>query len=45
MLNMYPGYGHLHVETSLIPGSFVYDDLRDKQVEGLFLLAINGIKL
>jgi hypothetical protein len=44
MLNLHYGYGCLKVE-SLIPGSFVFDTLRDKQLEGLFLLEINGIAL
>jgi hypothetical protein len=44
LLTLHPGYGRLRVE-SLIPGSFVYDYLKDKQVEGLFLLTINGIEL
>jgi hypothetical protein len=41
MLDKYAGYGRLRVNT-LIPGSFVYDGLRDKYVEGLFLLTIHG---
>ncbi len=44
MLNIHSGYGRLRVER-LLAGSFVYDCLWDKHVEGLFLLAINRIKL
>jgi hypothetical protein len=44
MLDLHHGYGRLRVE-SLIPGSFIYDALKNKHVEGLFLLAINGIEL
>jgi hypothetical protein len=44
MLDLHRGYGRRRVE-SLIPASFVYVSLKDKHVEGLFLLAINGIKL
>jgi hypothetical protein len=44
MLNVYNGCGHPHVE-SFIPGSFVFDSLKDKHGEGLFLLAINSIEI
>jgi hypothetical protein len=44
MLNVHHGYGRLRVE-SLIPGSFVFDLLKEKQIEGLFLLTINGIEI
>jgi hypothetical protein len=44
MLNIHYGYGRLRLE-SLIPGSFVHDHLRDKQLEGLFLLTVNGIEI
>jgi hypothetical protein len=45
MLNLHQGYElRLRVE-SLIPGSFVYNYLCDKHVEGLFLLTINEIEL
>jgi hypothetical protein len=44
MLNIHHGYGRLRVE-SIIPGSFVFDLLQNKHVEGLFLLAINGIDI
>jgi hypothetical protein len=44
MLAVHNGYGRLRVE-SLIPGSFVFDVLKEQQVEGLFLLAINGIEI
>jgi hypothetical protein len=43
-LNVHNGFGHLHVE-SLIPGSFVFDLLKEKDVECLFLLATNGIEM
>jgi hypothetical protein len=46
MLNLHYGYGCLCLcVESLIPGSFVYDSLQDKQLEGLFLLTINGIDI
>jgi hypothetical protein len=41
-LDKHAGYGHLRVYT-LIQGSFVYDGLRDKHVEGLLFPTINGI--
>jgi hypothetical protein len=44
MLDLHHGYGRLKV-ASIIPGSFVYMSLKDKHVEGLYLLAINGIEL
>jgi hypothetical protein len=44
MLDLHQGYGRLKV-ASLIPSSFVYVALQDKHVEGLYLLAINGIDI
>jgi hypothetical protein len=45
MLALHNGYGCLRIE-SLIPGSFDFDVLKEKQVKGLFLLlAINGIEI
>jgi hypothetical protein len=44
LLTLHQGYGRLRVE-SLVPGSFIYDSLHDKNVEGLFLLAINGVEI
>jgi hypothetical protein len=43
LLNLHFGYGCLRIE-SLIPGSFIYDVLRDKGGR-FFFLTINGIEL
>jgi hypothetical protein len=44
VLHPHPGFGRLRI-VSFIPGSYAHDYLKDKNLTGTFLLAINGIAI
>jgi hypothetical protein len=44
VLNPHPGFGRLRI-VSFIPGSYAHDHLKNKNLTGTFLLAINGIAI
>jgi hypothetical protein len=41
----HPGFGRLPVISGLIPGSYAFEHLSNKNLTGTFLLAINGIAI
>jgi hypothetical protein len=44
MLHLHPGFGPFRV-VSFIPGSYAHEHLKNKNLSGTFLLAINGIAI